>query len=237
MFSGCGSLSSILLPNSITTIGSNAFYSCSSLTGITIPNNVTSIGEYAFCGCSELATINIPNGVVSVEPRLFYGCGKLGTITVPNSVTSIGNQAFWGCNSLTTAYLGENIRNIGDQAFYNCTELTSIYNYRRTPCKASDNAFEEVDKFACTLYVPTGSEDMYRAATAWKDFFTIQGFEGQLAIDNILSELAIQELLANPATQVFTLQGYNVTAQRENLPAGTYILRLGNKAIKTSINK
>ena len=101
-FSDCYSLTSITIPNSVTSIESNAFYNCISLTSITIPNSVTSIGSYAFRGCSSLTSITIPNSVTSIESNAFYNCISLTSITIPNSVTSIGSYAFRGCSSLTS---------------------------------------------------------------------------------------------------------------------------------------
>ena len=67
----------VTIPNSVTSIGTYAFYDCSSLTSVTIPNSVTSIGEYAFCGCSSLTSVTIPNSVTSIGDSAFYGCSDL----------------------------------------------------------------------------------------------------------------------------------------------------------------
>ena len=78
-YSGCSNLTSVTIPNSVTSIGNSAFAFCSNLTSVTIPNSVTSIGGYAFQRCSSLTSV-----------------------TIPNSVTSIGDYAFSGCSSLTS---------------------------------------------------------------------------------------------------------------------------------------
>ena len=101
-------LTSIFIPNSVTSIGDAAFAWCSSLTSITIPNSVTSIGEWAFRACSSLTSIIIPNSVTSIGEWAFADCKSLTSITIPNSVTSIGYGAFDGCFSLTkTNYTGD----------------------------------------------------------------------------------------------------------------------------------
>ncbi len=72
----------IIIPNTITSIGDNAFGLCYSLTSIEIPNSVTSIGYSAFSACNSLKSIEIPNSVTSIERHAFYGCGKLKSIIV-----------------------------------------------------------------------------------------------------------------------------------------------------------
>ena len=143
----------------LETTPNSAFYNCSSLTSITIPNSVTSIGGFAFSGCSGLTSITIPNGVTSIGNQSFFGCRGLTSITIPNSVTSIGDAAFADCSGLTsitvssgnTKYDSRNncnaiietssntlitgckntiipnsVTSIGKSAFYYCSGLTSI---------------------------------------------------------------------------------------------------------------
>ena len=89
----------------VTKVGIQAFYyKCKTLTSITIPNSVTSIGAEAFRECSALESITIPNSVTSIGERAFYGCKALTSITIPNSVTSIGNDAFGCCKALESFY-------------------------------------------------------------------------------------------------------------------------------------
>ena len=125
-FSGCTSLASIDIPNSVTDIGNFAFSGCTSLASIDIPNSVTSIGFSAFSGCTSLASIDIPNSVTSIGFSAFRGCTSLASIDIPNSVTSIGNYAFQGCTSLASIDLPNSVTSIGDGAFYGCTSLASI---------------------------------------------------------------------------------------------------------------
>ena len=125
-FSGCSSLTSVTIPNSVTSIGTYAFQGCSSLSSVTIPNNVTSIEAGAFSGCSSLTSVTIPNGVTSIGGTAFSGCSSLTSVTIPNSVTSIGGTAFSGCSSLTSITIGESVSKIGYSAFSGCSSLTSI---------------------------------------------------------------------------------------------------------------
>ena len=125
-FWGCDSLTSIIIPNGVTSIGDHAFSKCNSLKSIIIPDSVTSIGNYAFLCCDSLTSINIPNGVTSIGEGAFYDCDSLTSINIPDSVTSIGYYAFSDCDSLTSINIPNGVTSIGDCAFENCHSLTSI---------------------------------------------------------------------------------------------------------------
>ena len=118
-------LTSITIPNSVTSIGKWAFAGCWKLSSVTIPNSVTSIGASAFRGCEKLETVNIPNGVTSIAEETFIDCA-FSSITIPNSVTSIGAQAFQQCRNLTSITIPNSVTSIGAQAFYGCPYLKSI---------------------------------------------------------------------------------------------------------------
>ena len=92
-FSTCTSLTSIVIPNSVVSIGDGAFSDCSSLSNIVIPDSVTAIGNFAFWGCSSLSNIVIPDSVTAIGDYAFYYC-SLSNIVIPDSVTAIGICAF-----------------------------------------------------------------------------------------------------------------------------------------------
>lgn len=106
-FVNCSKLTNISIPNSVTYIGYSAFNSCTSLKSITLPSSLSTISEALFFGCSQLTTIHIPDSVSSIRPYAFYNCGNLETIRIPVSVTLIEDDAFAGCpSSMTVTYPG-----------------------------------------------------------------------------------------------------------------------------------
>ena len=125
-FIGCRSLTSLVIPDSVTNIGDYAFWGCSDLADIVIPDGVTSIGDYAFEGCESLRSVVIPDGVTSIGDYVFSGCRSLTDIVIPNSVTSIRDGAFFGCSDLADIVIPDGITSIGDRAFMGCSSLSSL---------------------------------------------------------------------------------------------------------------
>ncbi|MDE6370679.1 MAG: leucine-rich repeat domain-containing protein, partial [Duncaniella sp.] len=131
-FAGCTGLTSVTIPNTVTSIGGNhfdgydgAFAGCTGLKSVEIPNSVTLIGFYAFYGCTSLTSVTIPNSVTSFDGA-FQRCTGLTSVTIPNSITSIGSSAFENCTGLTSVSIPESVTAIGERAFLNCTSLASV---------------------------------------------------------------------------------------------------------------
>ena len=125
-FQSCSNLTSVTIPDSVTTIGGGAFSSCSSLTSITIPDSVTSIGWDAFRDCTNLTCVTIPDSVTTIGDGAFSSCSSLTSITIPDAVTTIGDSAFRDCTNLTSVTIPDSVTTIGDNAFLGCFNLTSI---------------------------------------------------------------------------------------------------------------
>ena len=131
----CGCQTTII-PNSVLSIGSSAFYNCSRLTNITIPNEVIAIEEGAFFSCSSMTSITIPGKVTTIGEGAFAGCSNLAKITV-----EVGNTVYDSredCNAIIetatntlicgckNTIIPNSVTSIGNKSFYQCEDLTSI---------------------------------------------------------------------------------------------------------------
>jgi hypothetical protein len=154
-FDFCTSLTGVAIPAGVTNIGDGAFEGCFSLTGIAIPAGVITIGDYAF-QFSGLTSITFPGGVTSIGNSAFYECMSLTNVTIPVSVTNIGVAAFDSCASLASFIIPAGVTNIGDTAFASCASLASIYCAGNIPAIGSD----VFDEDSVTIYYLPG-------ATGW----------------------------------------------------------------------
>ena len=139
-FSGCTGLTSVTIPDSVTSIGYSAFKGCTGLTSVTIGNSVTSIGSYAFSDCDKLQDIYITDiaawcNISGLDDLMYSGTSnknlyinnELATsITIPNGVTAIPSYAFCGCTGLTSVTIPDSVTSIGSAAFADCKGLTSV---------------------------------------------------------------------------------------------------------------
>ena len=121
-FCYCKNLQSLTLEGDIESMGDGAFAYCASLKTFPLVGNIQKIGDYAFYRCDDLENVTIPESVTSIGDYAFYYCDDLGNVTIPQSITYIGNYAFADCNrlKLTTPSLGEKLQTIGEYAFKNC---------------------------------------------------------------------------------------------------------------------
>jgi hypothetical protein len=234
----------------VIAIGESAFKGCTTLTSLTIPESITSIDPGAFSpgfnqlwlGCTSLkefvvseqnadyttidgilfnkdktiivvypyakaSVYTIPSSVTSIGQTAFQGCRNLINITIPNSVISIGTAAFYTCSGLTSVTIGSNVTSIGTRAFARCGSLKEIHNHNPVPQNIDESVFKDiysgqVDKKTCKLYVPQGSLEAYKAANVWKDFVNIEE-EDVTSIKTI--EKQKMAVYPNPATDIVTV--------------------------------
>ena len=177
------------IPNSVTSIGLDAFWGCEGLTSITIPNSVTEIGGGAFGECTGLTSIIIPNSVTSIGRYAFCECYGLTSVTIGNSVTSIGNWAFIDCFGLTSVTIGNSVTSIGEGAFAYCESLKEVICYAEKVPQMGEEVFAYTPQSEATLYVLADALVDYKIAEQWKEFGTILPIqETDTDLENIHSQ-------------------------------------------------
>ncbi len=166
MFSSDSSiLRKIILPNSVTKIGREAFMFCRNLTNVILGNKITTIGLAAFCYCEQLSNITIPNSVITIDGQAFINC-NLTEIIIPNNVTTIGERAFTSCANLTSVTIGNKVETIGWRCFYSSLNISEVICLTTIPPTLEDEAFPILN----TLKVPQGLKTVYKGSD-WINYF------------------------------------------------------------------
>ena len=225
-FSGCKSLTSVVIPNSVTGIGWSVFESCENLTSVVIPNSVTYIGSYAFRG-TGFTSVVIPNGVTCIDSYAFRDCKSLTNVVIPNSVDSIGNTVY--C-----------------ELFDGCDNLMSVKMYGENPPKCfTESAFGKQDVMF-VLYVPVGTKDKYRNYTPntygksyypYRDYY-IEEFDPEeepFDSNNDVKTIVADEY--DGVIDVYNMYGVKVLStykkdEIDNLQKGIYVVKVGQKTDK-----
>ena len=170
MFINC-TLSSIVMPDNTTVIGSGAFHGCTSLLSAPIPENATNIKSSAFEGCSQLEPVVFPQNITELGSLSFKGCKALKTFAFPK-VTSLADEILSGCDALVSVTIPETVTAVGSLVFAGCIKLAEIHVATSLPPDIgwSWQPFQNVDKNTCKLFIPAGSLGSYNSAKEWGDF-------------------------------------------------------------------
>jgi len=163
----------VVIPSSVTSIGSRAFVYCDNLNSVTIPESIEEIGSRAFDGCYALKTIKLPSKLKTIEEGLFNQCYQLTSIVIPNDVTTIGWHAFKGCRGLKSVKMGDKIEKIGDEAFMECEQLSQV-EIPNSVVEIESNAFKDCKRLT-TVTLGSGVEKISFSAFSGcgdlKDFY------------------------------------------------------------------
>ena len=128
----CNTITSLSIPETVTSIGDYAFAGCSFLTAIDLPATVRTLGYGAFYGCERLASLSFEPSyslglsLEEIPEACFWGCAALTEVTIPAHIEVVGKAAFFGCSNLTTLVVEEGVKEIRAQAFQNLSKLTSV---------------------------------------------------------------------------------------------------------------
>lgn len=127
-----GNATELVLPEDYNgnnyVIDDYAFSNCDRITSVVIPDSVISIGEYAFMYCNGLTSIIIPNSVTTIGDNAFMYCGGLSNVIIGDGVEVIGENAFYSCSGLTSVTVGKNVKSIGSNPFVFCHRLVEVIN-------------------------------------------------------------------------------------------------------------
>ena len=245
----------------LTSIGDYAFRGCRDLTSVMTPNSVTSIGLGAFEYCSGLENIYVDpeNTNYSSIDGILYSKDATSIIkvpatknnvTIPNSVTSIGNYAFEGCRDLSSVTIPNSVTYIGWGVFDNCDNLKTIYMQCEVPIKCSSICDDYTLKEAI-LYVPKGTKTAYEKVDPWRNFWNIEemdfsGVDGieadeygapHISVNNGI--VTLDGIDSNASIIVYDIWGRmvhnGISHTINNLPSGLYVVKVGNHIIKISI--
>lgn len=234
-FQCCDKITSIHFPSNMKYICHGAFDNCRSITSVNIPEGVESIGDGAFFYCNNMIAITLPESLKKIGRDAFRNCKSLSDIKTPDNVEEISYGAFLGCAKLNSITLSENLKFIGEGAFQYCSDLSTIVCNAQIPPIEIPNpdksyyypgdAFYQVDKQNCKLYVPKGCEEAYRAADLWKDFNIIEMGTG-------ISEMENDRVKSEKYDAIYDLQGRKIANGQQPMSKGLYIVNGKKVAVK-----
>jgi len=191
-FGYCNRLTSVSLGLNVRTIGEEAFVMCRNLTDISLPNSVNYIGDDAFCGCCRLKAINIPSNMTEIRDGVFCGCERLTDIVIPNTIASIGDRSFSRCSRLHFVIIGNGVKRIKTRAFEECVALATVHYHAEEVPMTADDVFWCSTFGLASLYVPDALVESYKVSEPWSDFYDIRPLSEAGIVQVIAPQLTIE---------------------------------------------
>jgi hypothetical protein len=243
------------IPSGVGLLENQCFTNCVGLSSVSVPASVNFIASYAFYNCSASINVDANNAnYMSVDGVLYTKnltdieqcpISKTGSFSIPTTITKINEAAFVNCAGLTSITIPSSVTTIEQSAFAGCEGLSSIYSNSASPTDLGAGVFRNVNKTTCTLYVPTGSVDAYKAAPQWQDFLNImedvstkttntslsikliENTTSNTFVINGLKDNAILSLINLNGKVLLTKQVFgNESVSLNNYPKGIYIVKI-----------
>ena len=185
-YSDKSTITSFAFGDQVEIIPNYLCYSMKQLDTVVLPQSLKTIGNYAFAYCSTLKGVEIPTSVTLVAKNSFSYCTALKSFTFPEGITTVATEVLNGCTALEELFIPASVTTINSNAFYNCRALRAIHNYAITPQTINEDMVKNVNKQTCILYVPLDYINLYREANVWKDFLNIVGVATELQFEDQL---------------------------------------------------
>lgn len=205
-------LVSLVLPNTLTEVGANAFNGFKSLKSVSIPASVKTIYASAFAGCTGLkradfASIESLCGIkftdaasnpLASSHHLYVDGVEVLNVSIPTTATSIGQYAFYGASAITSVDIPATVTSIGKLAFSGCTALEDIYNHAIEPLAIDQNTFDNTTYQKATLHVPAIAFNSYYFEGSWSQFNKVLTFEDNVDYLHIANDFTISTDTTGP---------------------------------------
>ena len=160
-------LTTITLPNSITSFGNQVFEGCGELVSVKLPDGLMTMGFRTFCYCGQLPEVVLPNTITTIPSETFYYCAKLENFVIPEGVTTIGSGAFYYCENITSIVIPKNVNSIEYNSFHYCG-LESVYCESTTPPTLKGPRPFRYCNYYLKIYVPQESVSLYQ--DSWEEY-------------------------------------------------------------------
>lgn len=229
---GCQTITSITIPASVTIIREGAFNGCGNLTKVeiaegglkkigswafaktaitkfTIPASVTEVMNDVFNGCTKLANLQLGVGLSKIPTNMCKGCTSLTSINIPQNITYLGDNSFQNCN-LSVVEIPSGITYFGWAVFKGNNNISKVRTHIEEPNNINSDNFEQTVYNNATLYVPTGTQEIYQNKDGWKKFYNMQEIDDETSIYQI-------KINSNKMKKTYSVDGTTLPASQRGL--------------------